>query len=35
MPKEITLAGPLAETGPRIASARAEARAAHGRTIAI
>ncbi len=26
MPQEITLAGPLAETGPRIVTARAEAR---------
>lgn len=30
MPNEIVLAGPLAETGPRILSARAEARARHG-----
>lgn len=30
MPEEILIAGPLAEAGPRIATARAEARAAHG-----
>ena len=30
MPQEITLAGPLAETGPAIVEARAEARAHHG-----
>lgn len=30
MPQQITLAGPLAETGPLILKARAEARAAHG-----
>src|SRR4029077_10160612 len=30
MPQEITLAGPLAETGPRILKVRAEARENHG-----
>lgn len=30
MPQQIALAGPLAETGPRIVQARAEARVAHG-----
>ena len=30
MPQQITLAGPLAETGPLILKARAEAREAHG-----